>query len=72
MHYSVQGPASRLSARAGRMQIPGISTPDGCLPGAFSPDMQSEEPQNRRDIYKCFAYGIINEQGLEALHEGPA
>ncbi len=47
-------------------------TPDGCLPGALSPDMQSEEPQNRRDIYKCFAYGIIKAQGLEALHEGPA
>ncbi len=47
-------------------------TPGDCLPAALSQDIQSEAAQNRRDIYKCFAYGIINPSGLEALHEGPS
>jgi len=46
-------------------------TPDDYLTGATCPEIQSEEAQNRRDIYKCFAYGIIISSGREDLHEGP-
>jgi radical SAM protein with 4Fe4S-binding SPASM domain len=45
-------------------------TPDDHLPGATCSEVQSEEAQSRRDIYKCFAYGIINASGLEAPQEG--
>ncbi len=45
-------------------------TSNDYLQGTRCPDMQSEEAQNRRDIYKCFAYGIISSSGLEARHEG--
>ncbi len=38
---------------------------DDHLPGS-----KSEEVQSRRDIYKCFAYGIITTSGLAALHRG--
>jgi hypothetical protein len=41
------------------------------LPGAAGHEIKSEEAQNRSDLYKCFAYGIMNKSGLEALHEGP-
>ncbi len=44
-------------------------TPDDHLPGPPCPDIQSEEAQNRSDIYKCFAYGIIKTSGVEARHE---
>ncbi len=47
-------------------------TPHDLSPGTLSPDIQIEEAQNGRDIYKCFAYGIIKPYGLEALHEGPS
>lgn len=47
-------------------------TPGDNLPDALSQDIKSEAAQNRRDIYKCFAYGIISSSGLEALHEGPS
>ena len=46
-------------------------TPDGHLTGTTFPQIQSEEEQNRRDMYKCFAYGIITTSGREALQKGP-
>ncbi len=45
-------------------------TPNDHLTCTPSPDIQCEEAQNRRDIHKCFAYGIIVSSGLEARHEG--
>ncbi|HXW69452.1 MAG TPA: radical SAM protein [Dissulfurispiraceae bacterium] len=44
-------------------------TPEYRLQDTPDPDIQIEEPQNRRDIYKCFAYGIMNISGVEGGHE---
>ncbi|HKN18984.1 MAG TPA: radical SAM protein [Dissulfurispiraceae bacterium] len=52
-----------IEACRGGCRFRASNTPEYHLREAPGPEIQIEEPQNRMDIYKCFAYGIITISG---------